>query len=381
MERLEIMPDTIRLSKSVLGEAEKQAVMGVLNREYLGMGGEVQEFENLLSQFFNRPTICVNTGTAALHLALQALGLGHGDEVLVQSLTYIASFQAISATGAKPVPCEVNPETITLDVTDAQKRLTNRTKVIMPVHYAGGMGNLDEIYEFAKDNRLRVVEDACHAFGGDYKGKNVGSFGDIACFSFDGIKNITAGEGGAIVTDDKAVLQKVRNARLLGVEKDTEKRFIGELSWDFDVRYQGWRYHMSNIMAAIGKEQFKRLSEFASRRRQLAKRYRNNLKSVNSIELINQDLDSIVPHIFVIKLKLGNREKIRKGLLERSIETGAHYQPNHFLSMYNHDGNISLPVTEKIFPKLLSLPLHPDLKGSDVDYICEQLVDVLIHET
>ncbi|MCK5608102.1 DegT/DnrJ/EryC1/StrS family aminotransferase [Candidatus Pacearchaeota archaeon] len=375
------MPDTIRLSKSVLGEAEKQAVMGVLNREYLGMGGEVQEFENLLSQFFNRPTICVNTGTAALHLALQALGLGHGDEVLVQSLTYIASFQAISATGAKPVPCEVNPETITLDVTDAQKRLTNRTKVIMPVHYAGGMGNLDEIYEFAKDNRLRVVEDACHAFGGDYKGKNVGSFGDIACFSFDGIKNITAGEGGAIVTDDKAVLQKVRNARLLGVEKDTEKRFIGELSWDFDVRYQGWRYHMSNIMAAIGKEQFKRLSEFASRRRQLAKRYRNNLKSVNSIELINQDLDSIVPHIFVIKLKLGNREKIRKGLLERSIETGAHYQPNHFLSMYNHDGNISLPVTEKIFPKLLSLPLHPDLKGSDVDYICEQLVDVLIHET
>lgn len=380
MESVGIMPDAIRLSKSVIGEAEKQAVRGVLDREYLGMGKEVQEFENLLSQFFNRPTVCVNTGTAALHLALQALGLGHGDEVLVQSLTYVASFQAISATGAKPVPCEVDPDTITLDVTDAQKRLTDRTRVVMPVHYAGGMGNLDEIYEFAKDNGLRVVEDACHAFGGDYEGKKVGSFGDIACFSFDGIKNITAGEGGAIVTDDEAVLQKVRDARLLGVEKDSEKRFVCERSWDFDVRYQGWRYHMSNIMAAIGIEQFKRLSEFAARRRQLAKRYRNNLKSVNSVELIKQNLDFIIPHIFVIKLKFGEREKIRKRLLERSIETGVHYQPNHFLYMYNPDGNISLPVTEKIFPKLLSLPLHPDLKESDIDYICEQLVDVLIHE-
>lgn len=369
------MADVIRLSKSAIGEAEKRAVMGVLDREYLGMGSEVQEFENMLSRFFERPAICVNTGTAALHVALQALGLGPGDEVLVQSLTYVASFQAISATGAKPVPCEVDPDTITLDVKDAEKRLTDRTKAIMPVHYSGGMGALDEIYEFAEDNGLRVVEDACHAFGGYYKGKRVGSFGDIACFSFDGIKNITAGEGGAVVTNDETVLQKIRDARLLGVEKDTEKRYKGERSWEFDVIQQGWRYHMSNIMAAIGIEQFKRLPEFAARRRYLAKKYRENLESIGSIELLEQDLDSIVPHIFVIKLKSGHRDEIRNKLLEKGIQTGVHYQPNHVLSLYN-DGN-SLPVTEEIFPRLLSLPLHPDLKDSDIDYICEQLMECL----
>jgi dTDP-4-amino-4,6-dideoxygalactose transaminase len=375
MESVGMMDKIIRLSKSMIGEAEKKALIGVLDREYLGMGKEVQEFENVLQDFLGRPVVCVNTGTAALQLALQALGLGHGDEVLVQSMTYVASFQAISATGAKPVPCEIDSDTITLDVKDAQKRLTDRTKVVMPVHYAGGMGSLDEIYEFAKNNGLRVVEDACHAFGGYYNGKKVGSFGDIACFSFDGIKNITAGEGGAVVTDDESVLQKVRDIRLLGVEKDTEKRYRGERSWDFDVKQQGWRYHMSNIMAAIGIEQLKKLPDFAERRRNLAKQYRKNLENIDGVELLKHDLDSIVPHIFVFKLKHGDREKIRERLLEQGIQTGVHYQPNHLLSFYNE--NISLPMTEEIYPKLLSLPLHPDLKESDVDFVCEKLIECL----
>jgi len=130
----------IRLSKSTIGEAEKKAVLGVLDREYLGMGREVEEFENMLARFFGRPVACVNSGTAALHLALQAIGVGLGDEVLVQSLTFIATFQAISATGAKPVPCEVDPATITIDLKDTEKRLTDKTRAIMPVHYASGMG-------------------------------------------------------------------------------------------------------------------------------------------------------------------------------------------------------------------------------------------------
>ena len=372
------MRDTlIRLSKSMIGEAEKEAVMGVLNREYLGMGKEVQEFEDMLSQFFGRPAVCVNTGTAALHLALQALGIGRGDEVLVQSITYASSFQAVSATGAKPIPCDIEPDTITLDVDDAEKRLTDKTKAVMPVHYASGMGALDEIYEFAEKHDLRVVEDAAHAFGGYYRGRKVGSFGDIACFSFDGIKNITSGEGGAIVTDDETVLKRVRDARLLGVEKDTEKRYRGERSWAFDIKYQGWRYHMSNIMASIGIVQLKRFSEFAFLRRDLAKRYRKNLESVYSIELLRQDLDSIVPHIFVIKLRAGDRDKIREKLLEHGIQTGVHYEPNHHLSLYHDDGTAPLPVTEEVAPKLLTLPLHPDLEESDVDYICEQLIGCL----
>lgn len=367
----------IRLSKSVIGEAEKKAVLGVLDREYLGMGIEVEKFENLLTGFFGRPTVCVNTGTAALHLALQGVGLDRGDEVLVQSITYLSSFQAISATGAKPIPCEVDPVTITLDIRDVEKRLTNKTKVVMPVHYAGSTGALDEIYAFAESNGLRVIEDAAHTFGSLYEGKRVGSFGDIACFSFDGIKNITSGEGGAIVTNDTTVLQKVRDARLLGVEKDTEKRFAGQRSWDFDVHYQGWRYHMSNIMAAIGIEQFKRFPKFAAKRQKLARRYQENLSKSDSIELLEQDFRSIVPHIFVIKLKSGNRDDIRKNMLEKGIETGFHYLPNHFLTFYNPDGTYTLPITEEILPRLLTLPLHPDLEELDVDHICSQLLKVL----
>lgn len=373
MEGMEVMADRlIRLAKSVIGDEEKKAVMGVLDREYLGMGNEVQVFEKELSSFFNRQAVCVNTGTAALHLALQALGLGPGDEVLVQSLTYIASFQAISATGARPIPCDIDPDTITIDIHDAKKRLTKRTKAIMPVHYSGGVGSLDEIYSFARENGLRVVEDACHAFGGYYKGRKVGSFGDISCFSFDGIKNITCGEGGAIVTDDEKVLKKARDARLLGVENDTERRYKGERSWDFDVKNQGWRYHMSNIMAAIGIEQLKKFPEFAKKRKYFAKKYYSNLNSSGSVDLLKQDFDSIVPHIFVVKLRSHEREKIRRSLLAEGIQTGVHYQPNHELSMYQSS---SLPITEKIFPELLSLPLHPDLKDEDIDFVCEKLFD------
>ena len=249
----------IRLSKSSISEAEKQAVIRVLDKEYLGMGAEVQMFEKMLSEYFGRTAVCVANGTAALQLAVQATGIGHGDEVLIPSLTYVASFQAISATGAKPIACDIDAKTCMLNWKDAEKRLTPLTKAVMPVHYTGGVGPLDEIYSFAKLNNLRVIEDAAHAFGTIYKQKKIGGFGDISCFSFDGIKNITCGEGGCIVTDDLDIIRKVQDARLVGVEKDTEKRYTGQRSWEFDVTAQGWRYHMSNIMAAIGIEQFKRL--------------------------------------------------------------------------------------------------------------------------
>lgn len=367
------MARSIRLSKSVIGDEEKKAVIEVLNKEYLGMGQEVQEFENALSDFFGRSAVCVNTGTSALHLALQAIGIGPGDEVLVQSITYVASFQAISATGAKPVSCDIDPETVTLDPDDARKRITSRTKAIMPVHYASGVGRLDEVYDLANEHGLRVIEDAAHAFGCYYKGKKVGNFGDISCFSFDGIKNITSGEGGAVVTEDELVLKEVRDARLLGVEKDTEKRYSGERSWDFDVTMQGWRYHMSNIMAAIGLEQLKKFNDFSSKRKELARRYQKNLCSSGMVELLKHDLDSMVPHIYVVKLVQGDRDKVREKMLEYGVQTGVHYKPNHRLTMYAQK-DVFLPVSDKISPILLTLPMHVDMTVEDVDYVSDRLL-------
>lgn len=356
----------IRLSKSVVGAGEKEALSRVIDNAYLGMGSNVLEFEEALKGFFGaKHVVCVNSGTAALHLALMGAGIKPGDEVLVQSLTYVASFQAISAAGAVPVPCEVIPETCTIDLKDAEKKLSARTRAIVPVHYASRVGDLDGVYEFASRHDLRVVEDAAHAFGTVYKGRKVGSFGDITCFSFDGIKNITSGEGGAILTSDDKVAQEAMDARLLGVQKDTEKRYAGTRSWEFDVTGQGYRYHMSNLFAAIGLVQLERFkNEFMSRRQELAKRYHEALKGVKELILFPDEYSEIVPHIFPVRATGGRREGLRASLLENNIECGVHYYPNHFLSYYG-GGKTGLPTTEQIYKELLSLPLHPELTDSD----------------
>ena len=379
-----VMPDSqkqqklIRLSKSCIDEAEKRAVMGILDREFVGMGAEVQQFEQALTDFFGRPAVCVVNGTAALHLALQACGIGTGDEVLVPSLTYVASFQAISATGAKPVASDVDPGTLTLDWHDAQSRLTKKTRAVMPMHYTGGVGNLDGIYAFAQRYGLRVIEDAAHALGSTHHGKRVGGFGDIACFSFDGIKNITSGEGGCIVTDGKEVLRRVHDARLLGVEKDTEKRYTGQRSWEFDVTSQGWRYHMSNIMAAIGLAQLGRFEEMATVRRARARLYDDLLRDYPRIQPLERDYDIVVPHIYVVRIAGQKEDKVLQAkLLEQNIQTGIHYQPNHWLSLYRDPNAAPLPVTDAIFPDLLTLPLHGDLSEADVEHVVWALKRVL----
>ncbi|MEL1229466.1 MAG: DegT/DnrJ/EryC1/StrS family aminotransferase [Candidatus Neomarinimicrobiota bacterium] len=364
----------IRLSKSCIGEAEKLAVKRVLDNGFFGMGQEVKNFEKLLTEFFGRPAICVVNGTAALHLALQASDLGPGDEVLVQSLTYVASFQAITATGAKPIACDILADNAGIDLNDAKQKITPNTKAIMPVHYAGCVGDLDAIYDFATANNLRVIEDAAHAFGTQYQGKKVGSFGDIACFSFDGIKNITSGEGGCIVTDDQKILKRIKDARLLGVEGDTDKRFLGERSWDPDVQYQGWRYHMSDLMAAIGIEQLKNFEYHKSRRQFLAKKYVNYLRDVKFISTFNHNYDNEVPHIFVVLLDEGiNRENLIKHLKDQGIPAGIHYKPNHLLSYFSNDLKQDLPTTDRLYPRLLTLPLHPELDDKNIEFIVNVL--------
>ncbi len=373
----------IRLSKSIVGPQEAEAVTRVLLEDgYLGMGAEVQRFEADIAQYLEvspDQVACVNSGTAALHLAVQA-ALKPGDEVLVQSLTFVSSFQAITAAGAVPVACEVHPETFTIDLADAERRLTPRTRAIMPVHYASYAGDLDAIYDFAYSYNLRVIEDAAHAFGCTYKGRKIGSFGDIICFSFDGIKNITSGEGGAVVTSDVEIMARIRDARLLGVEKDTEKRYKGKRSWEFDVSRQGYRYHMSNISAAIGRVQLRRLeAEFAPRRRYLSQLYREELSQLEGVRFLDTDLTSIIPHIQPILVVNGKRDGLRSYLESCGIQTGIHYKPNHLLRLFG-GGKQKLPVTEALYGKILSLPLHPDLSSDDVQYIISRIKEYLIKQ-
>lgn len=367
----------IRLSKSCIGAAEKEAVLNVLDNEYLGMGQKVKDFEDRLSEYFGRPALCVVNGTAALHLALQAVGVGQGDEVLVPSITYVASYQAITATGAAPISCDIDPITLCLDVKDAKTKITAKTRAIMPVHYAGGFGEISEYYKLADENNLRVIEDSAHALGSRYQNKLIGSFGDIACFSFDGIKNITSGEGGCIVTNDEVVLSKIKDARLLGVRNDSDLRYRGERTWDVNVVSQGWRYHMSDIMAAIGIIQLGRLDEFSKARRMLGNRYNENLSVDPRIIPIINNFDSVVPHIYVVKIDgLKDRKQLRERLLEKNISSGVHYPPNHELEFFRNP-DIKVPKTELCSTDMLSLPLHPELSIDEVDYICGVLSEEL----
>lgn len=361
----------IRLSKSSIGEEEIAAVSDVLRREYLGMGEDVLRFENELKDFFKRDVTLVNTGTAALHLACQGIGLKEGDEVLVQSLTYVACFQAIRATEATPVACEVNDDTLTIDLKDAERKLTKKTKAIMPVHYAGQVGDLDAIYSFAHKHGLRVIEDASHGFGTYYNNQLVGSFGDVVCISMDGIKNITSGEGGMIITDDLNVQKVVKDARLLSVQNDTESRFKGTRTWMFDVDQPGWRYHMSNIMAAIGYTQLKKFPRFKEIRQRLAKKYLEELKGIKGIQLIPCDYDEVVPHIFVIRVDSSIRDSLKTFLNDNGVSTGMHYRPNHLLSLFSkNQDNTTLQHTDEVYKRLITLPLHTDMTMEDVEYIC-----------
>ena len=363
----------IRLSKSVVGKAEAEAVAHIIEDiGYLGMGATVGELEHELEEFIGggRRCICVNSGTAALHLAIQAV-TRPGDEVLVPSFTFVASYQAIKAAGCIPVSCDINPETLTLDLKDAERRITPKTTAMMPVYYASNCCMAEEYQAFAQAHGLRLVEDAAHAFGCSCKGKKIGSFGDVVCFSFDGIKNITTGEGGAIFTADQETIQKVSDARLLGVEKDSEKRYAGLRSWQFDVTEQGYRYHMSNIFAAIGLVQLSRFEkEFAPRRRYIAQRYTDLLKDTPYVRLTAMDYEhEIVPHIFAVQILDGKRPLLEQKLKEHDIQYGIQYAPNHHLTFFHEDTN--LPVTDEVYSRIISLPMHPELSDDDINLICK----------
>lgn len=362
----------IRLSKSVVGKAEADAVAHVIEDiGYLGMGATVGEFEHDLEEFIGggRRVLCVNSGTAALHLAVQAV-TKPGDDVLVPSFTFVSSFQAITGAGCHPISCDINPDTLTLDLADAEKRITPKTTAMMPVYYASNCNLVNEYQEFARKHGLRLIEDAAHSFGCSNKGRKIGSFGDVVCFSFDGIKNITSGEGGAVVTADTEVIQKVSDARLLGVQKDSEKRYAGKRSWVFDVTEQGYRYHMSNIFAAIGKVQLKRFEpEFAPRRRHIAKLYTELLKDNPNVKLTKMDYDNdIVPHIFVIQIMNGTRPQVEEEFRRNDIQFGVQYRPNHLLTYFK--SGYSLPETEAAYERVFSVPMHPELSDDDVHLIC-----------
>ena len=310
----------IRLSKCSLDKKEINSVIKTLSSDFLGMGPKVKQFERLLSNYFKRETVCVSSGTSALHLAIDALDLDNNAEIIIPSNTYVAGLQAILASNKKPVLCDINSDNLSICTEDLELKITKHTKVIMPTLYGGDPGNIKEVYKVARRYGIRVIEDAAHALGSSIGKKKVGSVGDIVCFSFDGIKNITSGEGGCVVSSDKKILNKIRESRFLSIKKESENRYIKKKQYEFDVERIGWRYHMSDIMASIGIEQIKKLNQFKNKRQQLVKLYIKLLSKNSKISFLNYDINQVCPHIFVIFIKsIFDRKKIKNFFEKKKI--------------------------------------------------------------
>lgn len=350
--------------------------MAALDEGYLGMGSFVRSFEDALSAYMGGPqVVAVSSGTAALHLAVQSAGIGPGDEVILPSLTFVACAQAITATGATPVFCEIDPATGSMDLADAEARATRRTRAIMPVHYSGRAPVAKAARALARRRGWRCIEDAAHGFGTLVDGVPLGGGDvDILCYSFDGIKNITCGEGGAIVTRDPAVARKAADLRLLGIVRDSERRYAGQRTWEPEVTEQGWRYHMSNVFAALGHAQLKRFdAEIKPRRQALARRYHELLAGVRGIALFPEDPQATL-HIFPVRVLGGRRDTVRDAMIKQGIEVGVHYFPSHLMERFGAKRG-ELPRTEALYEELLTLPLHPEITREQQDAVVHALVE------
>jgi perosamine synthetase len=368
----------IPVQRPYLGPEELVAVARVFESRWLGMGEETAAFEERLREHLGaRHVVAVNTGTAALHLALAALELPPEAEVLVPSLTFVASPQAILAAGARPVFCEVDPATLTLDVADAMTRRTPRTRVIMPVHYGGQACAMDQVLTEARRHNLWVVEDAAHAFGSSWKGRKVGTLGDVTCFSFDPIKNITCGEGGAVVTDRDAIADRVTSLRQLGIVRATSAAHRSGIAGSHTVVSPGYRYHLPNINAAIGLQQLDRLEWFQQRRQEIVGRYDAAFRELPGLTLLDHDPEAC-PFMYVVRVEGGQRDALAAFLWGREIGSGIHYVPNHLQPLFAGSGP-ALPVTEALYGEILTLPLFVEMTDAEVDQVIAAVRGFTLH--
>lgn len=372
------IPTLIPVSRPQVGEEELSAVQEVFLSHWLGMGAQVKKFEDAISEFLGgdprSEVIAVNTGTTALHLTLEAIGVGPGDEVIVPSLTFVAIAQAIASLGATPVFCEVEETTLNPNVQDAMRCFSSRTKAVVPVHYRGMPCDLGSLLPWAKEHRLRVVEDAAHAFGSHHQGQRIGSFGDITCFSFDPIKNITCGEGGAIVTRDRELAECLRRKRILGIDKDTWSRYHNQRVWFYDVMEQGFRYHMSNINAAIGLTQLSKFDRMNHRKIAIAQRYDESFSKLPGIHLLKTNYDGLALFTYIIRIVNGERDQLMEFLKEQGVDSGVHYIPVHHFSHFQKFATRALPTTDKLYQQIVTLPLFPDMTDSQTEQVIRSVV-------
>jgi dTDP-4-amino-4,6-dideoxygalactose transaminase len=353
----------IPLVKVYMDDGIKKAVLEVLDSGWYILHERVQEFEKKFAEFCGvKNAVCVASGTAAIFLSLKALDIKHGDEVIIPSFSFIATANPILEVGAKPVFVDIDPRTYTIDPEKIRKAVTKRTKAIMPVHLYGHPADMDPILDIAEENDLYVVEDACQSHGAEYKGRRTGGIGNVACFSFYPSKNMTVcGDGGAVVTNDGEVAEKVRKLRDHGrVDK-----------YVFDL--QGYNLRFNEIQAAIGLKQLEKLPRWNEARRNIAEMYNKALEDLVTTP-IEESWAKHVYHLYVIRTE--KRNKLKEFLGNRGVSTLVHYPvPIHEQPAITSvmGAQPMLKNTTKFAKEVLSIPMHPSLTKHEVEYVSDNI--------
>lgn len=355
----------INVFKPYLWDEEINAVAEVMRSGWVAMGPKVEEFEKRFAEYVGSEyALAMNSATAALHLAAIVCDL-EGKEVITTPMTFVSSNHAILYNQGIPVFTDIERDTLNISASEIAKNITPKTWAIIPVHYGWQSCDMDAIMELARKHNLKVIEDCAHATGGKYKWKMLGTIGDMWCFSFHGVKNITTGDGGMLVTNNKEYYEKIKKLRWVGMDKDTHDREKGgQYAWYYNIDCLGYKYHMNDINAAIWIEQLKKLPFTNGRRKQITEMYNEWLKGIDWIELpVLRDYAESAHHNYVIKTPY--RNELNEYLAKLEISTGVHYIPNNFYDMYKQYGNPT-PIAHEVWEKVLTLPLYPSLSDEDV---------------
>ena len=369
-----------------IGQEEIDEVVDTLRSGWLTGGPKVHAFEEAFRGVTGAShAVALSSCTAGLHLALLAAGVGREDEVITTPLTFAATANVVLHVGARPVLADVREDDYNIDPSEVARRITPRTKAVIPVHYGGQPARMEELLTLAREHGLRVIEDAAHALGARYRGRPIGALSNAAVFSFYPIKPITTGQGGMLTTDDEALAERVRLLSLHGLSKGAWDRYSEKGSWAYEVLAPGFNYAMTDIQAAIGIHQLGRLETFQERRTYLARRYDGLLADVP--ELIRPPVrDDVVHawHLYPVRLdreRLGiSREEFIDALKERGIGTSVHFIPIHFHPYFQEALGLcrgDYPVAEAIYAGLVSLPLYPRMQDGDVDRVAEAIHEII----
>jgi len=351
-------------------ELEMKYLREVIESGWWGMGPKTLEFEKKFAAYIgSKHALGLNSATAALHLALMCIGVKDA-EVITPSMTFVSTNHAILYNEGIPVFCDVEPDNLNVTAELIEPLITSRTKAIIVVHYGGYACDMDSIMDLARKHKLAVVEDCAHACGGKYKDKMLGSIGDFGSFSFQAVKNLSTGDGGMLTTNNDEWAKRIKKLRWVGISKDTFDRGAGNsYDWFYDVTELGYKYHMNDIIAAIGLAQFEKLEWMNDRRRYWSQRYQDAFKDKPAIICpIIKDYMYPACHNFVIKVS--NRDQIRKALMEIGITSGVHYYPNHLFEMYKPYYR-ELPISESIWKTLVTLPLFPAMSEAEFGKIVD----------